>query len=242
MHDQHIQNRTWFQRRLKHWAKAHLRDFPWRRTLDPFYIFVAEFLLQQTDAPRVVPIYHEVINRYPTVQTLADAVLPELELILKPLGLHYRAQRLSQSARRIVDEYNGQIPNSEAALLKLPGVGRYVARSICAHAFGQPLAVLDTNVARILQRFFGLSLTRARAREDPFLWEQAQEISPKHHVSHWNLILIDFGSAICTARSPKCDICPLQKRCVYAASHRSRSDLTPVDIPVPVSGEISAAP
>lgn len=223
MYEQTAENQRWFRDLLRHWGKTNLRLFPWRQTHDPYHIFVAEFLLQQTDAPKVVPIFQQVLDRYPSVHDLAEAPVSDLDTILKPLGLHYRALRLSRSARLILDQHNGQIPNTENALLTLPGVGRYMARSLCAHAFGQPLAVLDTNVARILQRFFGLALTRARAREDPYLWEQAQNIAPKRDVSRWNLILIDFGSAVCTFRGPKCDICPVQSRCVYAMSHQGGS-------------------
>jgi len=211
----------WFRRRMWAWSAVHLRDFPWRRTTDPYAIFVAEFLLQQTDAPRVVPVYEQVVGRYPTLEALADAPLADLTSLLLPLGFHFRAVRMREVARLLVNDTAGgagTVPRVQAELLKLPGVGLYMARSICANAFGQPTAVLDTNVARILQRFFAIQPRTARPRDDVGLWDAAQRAAPRRKVSAWNLTLIDFGAAVCTARSPRCARCPLQRRCAYAAA------------------------
>lgn len=209
--------RTWFQLNILEWAEVNLRDFPWRQTTDPYKIFIAEFLLQQTDAPRVVPIYQELLLKYPDLDSLAHASLSDVTTILKPLGFHYRASRLIRSAYLLVNDpyFGGKISDNEDKLLKLPGVGRYIARSICANAFHQPVAVLDTNVARIIQRFFGLKPRRLRAREDTFFWNIAQQLAPQTNVGLWNLALIDFGSAICTFRSPHCAECPLRQQCKY---------------------------
>ncbi len=204
----------WFRRQLKAWALEHLRDFPWRRTHDPYAIFVAEQLLQKTTASTVAPIYQEFISRYPTLDALAAAPIEEVTSLLQPLGLSFRAERLIQSVQRIVEDYGGKIPATEAQLLRLPGVGKYTARSVCAHAFGQPLAVLDTNVARILERFFGLQGGRVKSRSRQ-LWEAAEQAAPKRQVGEWNLTLLDFGAAVCTARNPQCAKCPLQQQCNY---------------------------
>lgn len=213
----HKNKTVWFRRHLKVWSKQFLRDFPWRHTNDPYNIFVAEFLLQQTDAPRVVPVYHNFLEQYPTIFKLASTPVEEIANVLLPLGFHFRAMHLLTSAKTIIEKYGGAIPKSEVELLKLHGIGRYVARSICTNAFNQQLAVLDTNIARILQRFFGLPLSRARARNDPYLWEAAQQVAPLKEVGLWNLTLIDFGAAICTAHNPKCSTCPVKKRCCYSS-------------------------
>ena len=207
----------WFRRMISAWAKGNMREFPWRRTKDPYAIFVAEFLLQQTDAPRVVPVYHRMLETYPTLKTLAEASVFDLAHLLQPLGFHFRALRLSQAAQAIMEDPNhkGRVPHTETALLKLPGVGRYMARSVCANAFGQRMAVLDTNVVRILQRFFGIESRYARPRNDPFMWEVAQEAAPHTDVGAWNLALIDFGAATCKSRKPRCPECPLQQQCAY---------------------------
>jgi A/G-specific adenine glycosylase len=176
--------------------------------------------LQQTEATRVIPVYEKFLTRYPTVKDLASASLADLSELLHPLGFNFRAARLSQLAQQILQNYGGNIPNSEAELLKLLGVGKYIARSICANAFDQPLAVLDTNVARILERFFGLEGGRVKSR-DKMLWEAAQEVAPSTEVSQWNLMLLDFGATVCTAIAPHCQDCPLRQKCDDWARRRA---------------------
>lgn len=205
----------WFRRQLTNWAALNLREFPWRSTTDAYAIFIAEFLLQKTGANTVNPIYATFLIQYPTLQDLATASVEEIAVLLKPLGLHFRADRLYQSVRVIIDEYDGQVPTTEAQLLALPGIGLYTARSICANAFAQPLAILDTNVARILERFFGLQGNRVKSR-CKLLWSAAEYVAPKINVSQWNLTLLDFGAGVCTARNPSCGICPLRSQCNYA--------------------------
>jgi len=204
----------WFRRQLIHWATLNLREFPWRSTTDAYAIFIAEFLLQKTGANTVAPIYETFLIRYPTLKDLATASVEEIAILLKPLGLHFRAERLYQSVRVIIEQYDGKVPVAEAQLLCLPGVGLYTARSICANAFAQPLAILDTNVARILERFFGLQGNRVKSR-CKLLWSAAEYIAPKTNVSQWNLTLLDFGAGVCTARNPSCGICPLRSQCNY---------------------------
>lgn len=210
--------RRWFRRQLLSWGKQHGRDFPWRRTKDPYALLVAECLLQQTEASRVVPVYGQFLSQYPTIQDLASGSLPELSALWHPLGLHLRAARLSQLAGQILRDYGGKIPEREGELLKLPGVGRYIARSVCANAFDQPLAVLDTNVGRILERFFGLEGAQVKSR-DKRLWEAAQQVAPLTQVSQWNLTLLDFGAMVCRAVNPHCQDCPLQQECQDWARH-----------------------
>ncbi|MGB3652773.1 MAG: A/G-specific adenine glycosylase [Rivularia sp. (in: cyanobacteria)] len=204
----------WFRRQLLAWGKQHRRKFPWRDTTDAYAILVAEFMLQKTNAPSVASLYEEFMKLYPTVEALAEAEFIEIKKILQPLGLSFRAERLYKTAKILVEDYQGKIPNTEAELLKLPGVGKYTARSICANAYGQNKAVIDTNVARIFERFFGLQGGRVKSR-CPLLWQAAEEIAPPHNVGIWNLTLFDFGAAVCTAKNPHCDRCVLRKRCTY---------------------------
>ncbi len=222
----------WFQRRLKVWAGQNCRDFPWRRTCDPYAILVAELLLQKTAAATVAPIYQKFLGRYPTLSDLAAAPAAEVASLLQPLGLFFRAQKLRESVQVILENYGGEVPRTEAQLLQLPGVGKYIARSICANAFGQPKAVLDTNVARILQRFLGIDGGKVKSREaklsrreSPELWSAADRVAPKQQVGPWNLGLLDFGAAVCTARNPRCAECPLQQQCEYKISSEINSRL-----------------
>ncbi|NJK27673.1 MAG: A/G-specific adenine glycosylase [Coleofasciculaceae cyanobacterium SM2_3_26] len=204
----------WFRRQLATWAVQHFRDFPWRHTTDPYAIFVAESLLQKTNAATVVPIYETFLARYPDLHALAAAPVAEVAALLQPLGLFFRAERLCQAVQVVLTKHGGRIPDTEAALLVLPGIGKYTARSICANAFGQPAAILDTNVARILERFFGIQGERVKSR-CKLLWGAAEAAAPAAEVSRWNLTLLDFGALVCTARQPSCGACPLQKRCCY---------------------------
>lgn len=169
-------------------------------------------MLQRTDADTVLPIYEVFLTRYPTVSELAIAEVAELAELLQPLGLFFRAERLSETARIITEQYKEKIPQSETELLKLPGIGKYTARAILSQAFGQPAAVLDTNVARILERFFGITGGRVKSR-CKILWSAADNIAPDRNVERWNLTLLDFGAKVCAARNPKCDECPISTRC-----------------------------
>ncbi|WP_081942956.1 A/G-specific adenine glycosylase [Myxosarcina sp. GI1] len=210
---------SWYRRKLLAWQKTNLRDFPWRQTKNPYQILVAEFLLQRTDAVTVLPLYEDFLRRYPTLEILSQAKVTEIENFLQPLGLFFRASRLHETANIIANE-GGKVPNSEIQLLKLPGIGKYTARAICACAFNQPLAVLDTNVARILERFFGLQGERVKSR-CKLLWQAAELTAPQRKVGRWNLTLLDFGAKVCTARKPACSNCPLAKKCNwYASIHR----------------------
>lgn len=206
------ENIEWFRNRLLSWAKQNLRDYPWRRTSDPYSILVAEFLLQRTDADTVVPIYEIFLNRYPSLEKLVTAPVEDIAKFLQPLGLFFRAERLFKTAQIVVEKYQGKIPEEETDLLLLPGIGNYTARAICSQAFGHPKAVLDTNVARILERFFGIEGGRVKSR-CKILWKAAETVAPDIKVGRWNLTLLDFGAIVCTARNPKCSRCPLSQRC-----------------------------
>ena len=171
--------------------------------------------MQKTDADRVAPIYTRFLTLYPTLNALIQADLVEIEQLLAPLGLRFRAERLQQSAQILVETYRSRIPKRESQLLELPGVGPYTAKAICACAFGQRTPVLDVNVARILSRFFGLTPLRLPQR-DPDYKALTELVAPKQRVDLWNLALLDLGALVCTARHPKCGACPLERRCNWA--------------------------
>ena len=204
----------WFRDRLSTWGVANRRDYPWRKTINSYYLLVAESLLQKTDADTVAPIYELFLEQYPTIADLAAANLDDVAKMLKPLGLFFRADRLQQCAEIIIRLYDGQVPQDQKQLLKLPGIGDYTARAIGSQAFNQPLAVLDANVARIIERFFGLRGERVKSR-CKILWGAADLIAPKTEVGTWNLALLDFGALTCTAQSPNCDRCPLSSKCQW---------------------------
>jgi A/G-specific adenine glycosylase len=204
----------WFRKQLSAWGVINRRDYPWRKTIDAYHLLVAESLLQKTDADTVAPIYELFLERYPTIQDLATANLEGVAKILKSLGLFFRAERLQQCAQIVVRLYDGKVPDDLKQLLKLPGIGDYTARAIGSQAFNQPLAVLDANVARILERFFGLQGERVKSR-CKILWGAANLIAPKTAVGTWNLALLDFGALTCKAQNPNCDLCPLAAKCQW---------------------------
>jgi A/G-specific adenine glycosylase len=214
----------WFRQQLSTWGVANLRDFPWRRTTDPYHLIIAESLLQKTEAQTVAPIYELFLELYPSLQDLAAANLADITKILKPLGLFFRAERLQQCAEIILNQYDGKVPNTQEKLLKLPGIGDYSARAIGSQAFNQPLAVLDANVARSLERFFGLQGGRVKSR-CKILWGGAELIAPKQKVGKWNLTLLDFGAMVCTAPNPSCQICPLSSKCHHWSVNKSHIPL-----------------
>lgn len=206
----------WFRRQLLAWGKLHRRQFPWRESKDPYAILVAEFLLQKTNASLVVPLYKAFIENFPTVTALATAPAPQVTKLLLPLGLSFRGERLHRTAKMLLEKYGGKIPAEESKLRKLPGVGKYIARSVCACAFGQRKAVVDTNVARILERFFGLEGGKVKSRSR-VLWEASEQLVPRTRAGDWNLALLDFGATVCTAKKPRCLECPLRQQCEYLA-------------------------
>ncbi|WP_239005510.1 A/G-specific adenine glycosylase [Gloeothece citriformis] len=207
--------KAYLRKKLRKWGERNFRDFPWRHTRDPYAILIAEILLQRTSARTVAPVYLEFLRRYPTLMTLSQAREHELSDLMRPLGLRSRAANLKRLAITAIALYGGELPDSEEELLKLPGVGKYTARAVCANAYGHPLAVLDVNVARILRRFFGFDGTKIE-RRDAFLWSVAQAVALKRETDRWNLTLIDFGAEVCRATKPNCRDCPLRGKCQFS--------------------------
>ncbi len=185
----------------------------------PFKVLTAEFLLQKTDAAKVVTVYEEFTSRWPSPQALSKARINSILKVIKPLGLRYKAGRLKAVASVITAD-GGRVPNKEDVLLKLPGVGRYIASAVLCFAFNEPRAVVDTNVIRILSRFFGLHSAKVRPREDPFLWKFAQSLVPVRKSKEYNWGLLDFGALVCRSRDPLCSECMLKSNCHYYKINR----------------------
>jgi len=207
-----------FRRCVLGWWRRHARRFPWRETTDPYSVLLAEVLLQKTDAPKVVPVFTSMSQTFPTLESLAAANPRRVAKLLDSLGLDYRTERLRHMARDLLERY-GEVPPDVDALTATRGIGRYIASAVCAQAFGQRWAVLDTNVIRVLDRYFGVRSNRPRARDDPRMWEAAQQLLPQRasHAARWNWALLDFAAAICSSRRPGCDACLPRSGC---ATHR----------------------
>ncbi len=194
------------------WFRYNGRDFPWRDTTNPFYILVAEVLLRQTQATRVVGPYIHLVTTYPDPASLAEADVDGLRQWFKPLGLVRRADRLVECARRLLRDYGGQVPRCLESLQSLPGIGRYSARATLCMAFNHPLPMIDEGSGRVLRRVLGLS-GAGPAYSDICLAEAAERILPDSHAREFNLGLIDIGAAYCHPRTPDCHRCPILSQC-----------------------------
>jgi len=202
-----------FRRRLLAWYHVNGRDLPWRRTDDPYHILVSEVMLQQTQVDRVLPKYHEWLEKYPSLEALAAAPEGDVSDTWRPLGYNIRPRRLQSIARESVARYGGELPSDEQTLLSFKGIGAYTAGAIRSFAFGQRAAILDTNVARVLFRIFvGRGDLKAHAMRRR-LWALSEVLVPRKQVFDFNQALMDFGATVCVARKPKCDVCPMTKLC-----------------------------
>lgn len=203
------------RRSLLHWGKENGRKFPWRETKRPFRILIAEVLLHQTFARKVVPVYLELISRYPAAEILATANIVELEGIIRPLGLLYRANTLVDMSKQLVQEFDGQVPSIKEDLLLIKGVGPYTASAILCFAFGRSEAIIDTNVLRVYRRVFNIMDHFAKSKPDQETIAVAKSIVSRTKPRRFNWALLDFAANICSHRTPQCSICPLARFCAY---------------------------
>lgn len=206
--------RATFRRRLLRWFARHGRDLPWRRTRDPYEILVSEIMLQQTQVDRVKTYYGKFLHRYPTVETLARARPLQVREVWEGLGYYARARHLHQTSRVVVKKHRGVFPQTAALLHTLPGVGRYTAGAVASFAFNQRTPIVDTNVARVLRRIFGIAGDLKRAAVQKRLWRLAEALLPRKKIWDFNQGLMDFGATICTARNPQCADCPMTDICL----------------------------
>lgn len=205
----------WFRTKLLSWSEKNLRVFPWRITNNTYEILIAEMLLQATSATKVAEVYDEFIRRYPNPKLLAAAERNDVERIIRSLGLLNRAQALMEVGRVLLTVHGGLVPKGKDELLRLPRVGDYTAGAVLSFGYGFRAGIPDTNVIRLLQRFFGLTVTRKSHRGSPSqsMRRAAHEVVPKSNSRHFNYGMLDFGSLVCTSVRPKCASCPLNNHC-----------------------------
>ncbi|MBI3326971.1 MAG: A/G-specific adenine glycosylase [Nitrospinae bacterium] len=202
-----------FQERILTWYAAHKRDLPWRYTSDPYKILVSEIMLQQTQVERVIPKYEEFLQKYPTLEALANAPVEDVKQTWYPLGYNIRPVRLHSIAREAVENYGGKIPDDPEALQRLEGIGPYTAGAVLSFAFGREAPILDTNVRRVLHRVFFGQGDAKQYRVQKQLWELSEALIPSGKAYDFNQALMDFGATLCTARKPLCLLCPLNDVC-----------------------------
>jgi A/G-specific adenine glycosylase len=214
---------TWKQtlvRRLLAWYRRNRRDLPWRRTSDPYRIWVSEIMLQQTQVATVVPYFNRFVAAFPTARALAEADEHDVLRLWEGLGYYRRARQMHRAARVIVEEHGGVFPRDQVDVGRLPGIGRYTAGAIVSIAYDRPQAILEANTVRLLSRLVAyagdLSTTSARK----FLWELAEAIVPRQNCGLFNQSLMELGSLVCTPKRPACGICPLRELCAAFAAGR----------------------
>lgn len=190
------------------------RHFPWRETGDPYVVLLSELLLQKTTSKQVLNVFSEFFSKFPDVRALAQADISEIEAVIGSLGLRKRARFLKELASQIVRGFDGNIPKNREKLLELKGVGLYTANAVLAFAYDQCVPVVDTNVARVLRRYFGIKGQKP-AYADKNLWALAEKVMPLSKCKEYNYGILDLGALICKREFPLCDKCPLKDRCQY---------------------------
>ena len=202
-----------FQSRMLAWFRVQQRDLPWRRSRDPYRIWVAEVMLQQTRIAAVMPYYHRFLVRFPTLESLARASQPAVLKLWSGLGYYSRARNLHRAARIIVARHKGQFPRALDAALELPGIGVYTAAAVLSIAYDVPLAVLDGNVARVLARIEAIRGDLRAPKNWRALTAAAQTFLATQAPGDWNQSMMELGEVICTPQSPRCAQCPVARHC-----------------------------
>lgn len=200
--------------KLSAWFAAHGRQLPWRDDISAYAVLVSEFMLQQTQVVSVIPYFQKWMSRFPTVRELAEAPEEAVLQLWQGLGYYSRARNLHKAARAVVERFGGAVPGDPAQLATLPGVGPYSAGAIAAFAFDKPVPAVDANIARVLARLFNIQTPVDSPAGNRLIWERASAMLPaagggRLHTSS----LMELGALVCTAKNPKCLVCPLREDC-----------------------------
>jgi A/G-specific adenine glycosylase len=210
-------NLATFRRALLRWYDQHRRELPWRKTRDPYRIWLSEIMLQQTRVAAVVDHYRIFLNRFPNVQALAAATEDAVLAAWSGLGYYRRARRLYQCARELMRKHHGRFPLTAEALEALPGIGPYTAAAIASIAFAEPVAVVDGNVERVLQRLTGIHLSV------PQTWQHAQAFLATSRPGDFNQAMMELGATVCVPGQPRCPTCPVRRWCVTQSPSKDPS-------------------
>lgn len=211
------------------WFSQNARDLPWRRTRDPYAIWISEIMLQQTQVKTVLPFWERWMRELPTIESAARARSQKIHKLWEGLGYYTRVRNLQKAARMILREHDGQFPKRFEDILALPGIGRYTAGAISSIAFNQPTPILDGNVMRVLTRIFGIANDPREKKTNQLLWQIAEELvhdsqsktqRSRLACSHLNQSLMELGALVCTPRTPQCTTCPVKKICVAFKDER----------------------
>lgn len=208
-----LEQQRFFSRELLDWYVRSKRDLPWRRHRDPYYIWVSEIMLQQTRVDTVIPYFNRFIEKFPTVESLADAPEDEVLKCWEGLGYYSRARNLQFAARQVKEQYGGIIPSGREEVAGLKGVGPYTAGAIRSIAFNLPAPAVDGNVMRVLSRFFLIEEDIMKGSTRSHMEDLVVKLIPEGRASDFNQGLMELGALVCTPKSPKCLTCPVMEHC-----------------------------
>ena len=206
--------RRWLQSHLLDWYYPNRRQLPWRGIHDPYKVWISEVMLQQTQVKSVIPYYEKFLKVFPDLPALANTRADKLLKCWAGLGYYSRARNLKKAARVIMTQHRGKFPETLEAVHALPGIGRYTAAAILSICFGEPLAVLDGNVMRVLARAFKIHANINDGDVRRQLWQLAQDLLDFEKPGDFNQALMELGATVCTPRQPKCSKCPWERKCL----------------------------
>lgn len=201
------------------WYQVFARDLPWRRTTNPYAIWVSEIMLQQTRVETVIPYYTRWMDELPTLGSLVSADQDHILKLWEGLGYYRRALNLHKAALMIMDRFDGFLPKDIKSLESLPGIGRYTAGAISSIAFNQPSPILDGNIKRVFTRLFNISTPLQTSETEKMLWRIAEDLLPENNPGEFNQALMELGALICLGKIPVCDRCPLRDDCLAFQYH-----------------------
>ncbi|RKP48807.1 A/G-specific adenine glycosylase [Cohnella endophytica] len=216
------ESKTYFGEELLRWYRKVRRDLPWRRSRDPYHIWVSEIMLQQTRVDTVIPYFNRFVHRFPSLTELALAPEEDVLKHWEGLGYYSRARNLQSAAREVVSEYGGRVPSDKRQVSGLKGVGPYTTGAILSIAYNQPEPAVDGNVMRVLSRYFCLEDDIARPATRIRMETLAQSLIPEGEAADFNQALMELGALVCTPKSPSCGECPVRTMCLGRLEGRER--------------------
>jgi len=199
------------------WYRNNGREYPWRKNRIPYRILIAEIMLQRTRADQVAPVYLSFLKKFPDLEKLSQASKEEIAKYFSKLGLIRRARLVELLAKELLARFDGRIPKNREELLSLPSIGEYMADAVLCFAFDEDVAVVDSNVCRVIGRVLDLK-AKGEARRDPQFRQAMNELLPLGEAKEFNWAIIDLGALICTSRNPSCKVCPISRFCNHYLS------------------------
>ncbi len=205
---------TKLQHKILAWFQENARELPWRKTYDPYHVWISEIMLQQTQMDRAVAYFNRWISRFPDIVSITRASEEEVLKLWEGLGYYSRARNIVKSAHILLAEYNGKLPADFDLLLKLPGLGKYTAGAIMSIAFNKEYPLVDANIERVFARLFNLAKPVKDTKINVFIWQKTRELLPEGRAREFNQALMELGALVCIAKNPRCKICPIRTDCL----------------------------